>query len=111
MLKKQDLLNLAESMNLEPEYEKFYRFVQNFTMHLSQEMQTDTERVFQCLEYCSRNLIDVKKHFGISGDNTFLLRNWFRYILGKKTELKNLSMTELNYVFACCARICKAKKS
>jgi hypothetical protein len=110
MLKKQDLLNLAESMNLEPDDEKFYRFLQNFTLHLSQANQTDSKPIFQCLEYCSGNLKKVKNHFGISGDNTYPLKRWCNYMLIQKNDLQKLSVTELNYVFACCARICKAKK-
>ncbi len=110
MLQKKDILELAESMNIEPDYEKFYRFMQNFTMHLSKETPANTEQVFELLEYSGRNLGSVKTYFGISGNNTNPLKFWLNYMHGRKTELQKLSMTELNYVFACCARLCKAKQ-
>ena len=108
MLDKKELLHLSVSMDIEPRYEKFYRFVMIFAAHSVTEKATDASVLFDCVKYCLDNPVQAKERMGISGRDTEPIKRWCRYILNKK-ELRELSLTELDYVFACCARLCKAK--
>lgn len=109
MQSKKDLLDLAMSMDTQWNYESFYRFAQNYVFHLSQQNAEDTSSFFDCVRYCGNNLNAAKTRMGISGNQTERLRRWSSYINGEK-RLTNLSAFELNYVLACCARLCKAKQ-
>lgn len=105
---KKDLIDIAMSMDIQSDYEKFYRFIQNYAVHLELEQKTDTALIFNCLRFCHDRPNDAKKPAGISGNNVSGLVTWSNYLL-RRQELRNLSVKELNYVFACCARFCKAK--
>lgn len=107
-MRKKELLDLAWSMDIEPNYEKFYRFAQNYAAHLTQEKKEDSALLFQCLEYCRNKPKVVRNRVGINGKQTDSLVSWCKDVLEKRT-LRKLTLTELNYVFACCARYCKAK--
>lgn len=107
-MQKKELLDLAWSMNIEPDYEKFYRFAQNYTAHLIQENKGTPALLFQCLEYCQNKPKAVRNRVGISGKQTDSLVIWCKDVLARR-NLRKLMLPELNYVFACCARYCKAK--
>jgi len=108
MLQKKELLDIAMSMDTQSDYEKFYRFAQNYTLHLELEHKTDPSTLFECIRYCHDKPKIAKNRTGIGGKNVESLVLWSDYLLNKK-ELRKLSVTELNYIFACCARYCKAK--
>jgi hypothetical protein len=108
MLSKKELLTLAMRLENAPNYEYFYRFVQDYAFHLAAEKQTDTGKVFACIEYCKREPKAAAPYIPIRTKYCENLVNWCEYIL-HIPELRTLSMTELNYLFAICARCCKAK--
>ena len=108
MQQKKELLTLAMSMDIEPVYEPFYRFAQNYAFHLKSEQRADTAELFSCIMYCRNKPNDAAPRMGIRGKGSNHLVKWCEYVL-RRNELRRLSATELNYVFACCARYCKAK--
>ena len=108
MLQKKELLKLAMSMDIEPAYEPFYRFAQNYAFHITSEQLNDTAGLFSCIMYCRNKPRDAAPRLGLRGKDSNNLVKWCEYVLGRN-ELRKLSITELNYVFACCARYCKAK--
>lgn len=108
MLPKKELLTLAMSMDIEPAYEPFYRFAQNYAFRLASEQRADASGLFSCIMYCRDKPREAANRLGIRGKDSNHLVRWCEYVLNKK-ELRRLGVTDLNYIFACCARYCKAK--
>ena len=107
-MQKESLIKLAFSMDIEPAYEKLYRFAQNYAHRLIMKEADNTEELFQCISYCNSNPQAAASRTGIAGREHMRLKNWSGYVL-KCKDLENLSLEELCYVFGCCARFCKAK--
>jgi hypothetical protein len=107
-MQKESLIKLAFSMDLEPAYEKLYRFAQNYVHRLKMKNTESYDDFIQCIKYCKDHPQTAAARVGISGKDYGRLQRWSGYILNCD-ELKNLSFEELCYVFACCARFCKAR--
>ncbi len=107
-MKKESLIKLAFSMDIEPGYEKLYRFAQNYADRLKIKETDKSEKFFQCIKYCKDNPYAAASRMGISGRDFDRIKRWSGYVLNCN-DLKILSLEELCYVFACCARFCKAK--
>lgn len=107
-MQKENLIKLAFSMDIEPTYEKLYRFAQNYVHRLKMKEADKSDEFFQCIKYCKDHPQVVKSRMGISGKDINRLQRWSGYILNCN-DLKNLSLEEMCYVFACCARFCKVR--
>ncbi|MDE6788261.1 MAG: hypothetical protein K2J47_02950 [Ruminococcus sp.] len=108
-MQKENLIKLAFSMDIEPAYEMLYRFAQNYAHRLKMKEADESEEFFQCIKYCKDHPQAVKSRMGISGKDLVRIQTWSRYVLNC-SDLRTLSLEEMCYVFACCARFCKAKK-
>lgn len=107
-MQKESLIKLAFSMDIEPAYEKLYRFAQNYAHRLEMKEADKSEELFQCIKYCKDHPQAAASRVGIAGKDFSRLQRWSGYVL-KCKDLENLSLEELCYVFGCCARFCKAK--
>lgn len=107
-MQKENLIKLAFSMDISPDYEKLYRFAQNCTHRLKIKGTGKSEEFFQCIKYCKDHSQDVASRMGISGKDFNRIKRWSGYVLNCN-DLRTLSLEEMCYVFACCARFCKAK--
>ncbi|MCD8094863.1 MAG: hypothetical protein LUE12_01880 [Ruminococcus sp.] len=112
-MERKELLRLVKSMDFEADYEKFYRFAQTYVFNLQRKCIDSSDSLFKVLKYCKDNYRskNVSYRLGLSGKSANKIEPWCNFINSRSFELEKLSLEELNYVFGCCARLCKVKKS
>lgn len=107
-MSKNKLLDTAMKMDIEKKYESFYRFAHTYLFHMRQRNESTTDELFEAIKYCKDHSDSVASRIGVTGNDTERIVKWCEYIICND-DLRSLSLNELDYVFACCAHLCKAK--
>lgn len=111
-----ELIEIAGNMDCDTKYIKFYEFAKNYLLNPSVRKQETTEQFFDTVKTFMDNSDNrlVQSALGKMSNETGNaqpdIKQWCGYILSC-SELKDLSIDELNYVMGYCVRIAKIKKA
>lgn len=108
MQEKNNLLSIVKSMDVRASNEKFYRFAQKYIFGMQSRHASDNAEFFEAVMYCSNHAGQehIRKMMGISGRDTTEIKKWCKHIQNE-SELKELTLDDLNYIFGYCARLAK----
>ena len=112
MKTKKEIIRIVRAINIKSSDESFYRFACTYLFGMKKRGITDTSEFYEMLSYGEKNPRAVKKHFGISGNNSDdLIKSWCGLMLRyRKSFFADLTIDELRQLFGYCAYEAKIKK-